>query len=100
MEVVHPCPACGYNVALKRMSGVLDATWTAHTYPLTNMQLRLDNSSGNLLSGPHNLSPTVAYGNQNMSQSISTSVTGGVGRVVFSYHTADGYNLSQNIIVQ
>jgi hypothetical protein len=100
MDPVIACPACGYNVAAKRLSGVLDPTWTAHTYPLTNMQLRLFDSSGNLLSGPHNLSPTAAYGNQNMTQSVSTSITGGVARAVFSYHTADGYNLSQNVIVQ
>jgi hypothetical protein len=96
----NPCPACGYNVAAKRFSGVLDPTYSAHTYPLTNMKLRLFNGAGTLISGPHNLSPTSASGNQDMTQSISTSVTGGVARAVFYFHTADGYDLWQDVVVQ
>ncbi|MEJ7734041.1 MAG: hypothetical protein WKG00_33210 [Polyangiaceae bacterium] len=95
-----PCPACGYSVLAKQVSGVLDARYSAHTYPLTNMRLRLYNASGNLLAGPFNLTPTAGYGNQNMAQTIPTTVTSNVARAVFAFHTADGYNLTQDFIVQ
>src|SRR5262245_59295908 len=81
-----------------KLYGELDTGYVQHTYPLTNMRLWMYDSSSNLL-GVQSLSPATAYGGQDMTQGIAP-VTGSVASATFTFHTNDGYDLSQNVPVR
>jgi hypothetical protein len=98
MPPIIPCPACTFEVASDEFTGTLDTSYTEHRYPFTYMRLQLLDGSNNVLD-TISLAPATAYGGQDMAQTVSTSATG-VARAKFLFHTDDGYDLQQAVIVQ
>lgn len=87
---VRPCGACTFDPTHKWLAGSLGDTDDQETFPVTELTLRLYDSSDNVLATIEDIRPDPGYVNDTVDQCVTTTVTTGVAAAKLRMRLANG----------